>query len=63
VRSNELLPAEDRPAITLSIGVASLDAKEPDLTAAWARADSALYQAKETRDAVVIHGSLPSPGD
>ncbi|HQZ84052.1 MAG TPA: sensor domain-containing diguanylate cyclase [Actinomycetota bacterium] len=63
VRSNELLPAEDRPAITLSIGVASLDAKEPDLTAAWARADSALYQAKETRDAVVIHGPLPSPGD
>ncbi|MDQ1306173.1 MAG: hypothetical protein QG671_2005 [Actinomycetota bacterium] len=63
VRGAEPLPADGRPPVTLSIGVASLASTEPDLTAAWARADSALYQAKQTRDAIVIYGSRFVPED
>lgn len=62
VRGAELLPTDDRTPITLSIGVASLEAGEVDLTEAWARADTALYQAKETRDAVVIYGQRSAAG-
>jgi diguanylate cyclase (GGDEF)-like protein len=63
VSGTELLPGDDRAEITLSVGVASYDPAEPDLVAAWARADAALYQAKATRDAVVVYGQNSTVGD